>query len=85
MSEGPFHGNRSWKQDVILQMNVAMQIGFHLLKLSIQRSESGTGVLGECVITSYLAKFFQDFPGILVLALHLLDWGANRRETGFRL
>ncbi len=47
-----FHGDSAWKQNVVLQMNVLVQIEFKALQRLIERAITDAGVLRKLVIVA---------------------------------
>ena len=65
-----FHLDRAREQDVVLQVNVLMEVGFKICQSFVQRLVADAGVVRRCVPCAGLTHRAQSIAGGVVLMHH---------------
>src|SRR5581483_11915977 len=69
-SVSPFHRDRAWEQDVVLQVNVLMEISFKVREGLAQGLVADAGISRGRIAGASLAHRAQGFPRRVVLVHH---------------
>src|ERR1051326_4675840 len=78
LAHRPLQFDRTWKEDIVFEMNVLMQVLFEFLETSIQRLEARTGVFGRRVSIRQPAHGYKQLACIIVVRHH----SGNRKLDG---
>src|SRR5690242_237622 len=79
-----FKLDRSWKEDVVLKMNMAMQILLELAQAVIKRSEGDAGTLWKREVFAQLSYLQHLLSGLLVVAHHAFNRPRYASKRGCR-
>ena len=77
-----FHRNRAWKQNVVLQVNVLVEIGFKIRERLVQRLVADTRIAWSRVATTGFPNRTQCVASGIVLMFHHGHWVLYATERG---